>query len=82
MTVSELKYKVEESGHLPYFFSRETMKFFGDTMHNYGVYSTTIKNSDNENIECWALHRKKPVKHRIQTTAYFNKKTFNTEFPQ
>lgn len=35
MTPSELKANVEIRGS--YFFTRKSMKFFGDTMKNYGV---------------------------------------------
>lgn len=37
MTPSELKYQVEQTGSN--FFDRKTMKFFGDTMKNYGDIS-------------------------------------------
>ena len=42
MTPSQLKYEVEVAGHERHFFDRKTMKFFGDTMSNYGVRSTVI----------------------------------------
>jgi len=67
MTPSELKYQVEQSGTNPYYFTRKTMKFFGDTMRNYGVRSS----GDN-----WELYRKRPVKHGLKTSAYFDKETF------
>jgi hypothetical protein len=51
----------------PYYFSRNSMKFFGDTMSNY-----KIKLADNF-IE---LHRKKPVKHGLNNIAYFNYNDF------
>ena len=38
MTPSELKYNVEETGS--HYFERSSMKFFGDTMRNYGVCET------------------------------------------
>ena len=67
MTPSELKYQVELSGHEPYFFTRKTMKFFGDTMANYGVRDAG---------DAWELHRKRPVKHGLKTSHYFDKVTF------
>ena len=42
MTASELKYQVEVSGNEPHYFTRSTMKFFGDTMRNYGVRSGEV----------------------------------------
>lgn len=93
MTPSELKYQVEQHGHGPYFFTRKTMQFFGDTMRNYGVrdggkipyhwddsgnnYSETPRF-----IEVWELYRKHPVKHGLQSSAYFDKKTFRRVHPQ
>lgn len=67
MTPSELKYNVEQAGYSPYFFTRKTMKFFGDTMRNYGVRDLGDR---------WELYRKKPVKHGLRGSAYFSKDTF------
>jgi len=78
MTVSELKEEVTKN--YPYFFTRDTMKFFGDTMKNYGVCSTTIINTQGENVEVWKLYRKKPVKHGLQKPAYFRKDNFKEEY--
>jgi len=58
---------------IPYYFSKETMRFFGDTMKNYKI----IK-SDN----CIELHRKKPVKHNLNTIAYFSYDDFQLVLPQ
>jgi len=90
MTPSELKYQVEQAGHESYFFERKTMKFFGDTMKNYGVRDGGfIKTSYDENgnycpdgctIECWELYRKRPVKHGLQESAFFSKQTFKKVF--
>jgi hypothetical protein len=71
MTASELKYRVEQSGNEPYFFTRKTMKFFGDTMRNYGVRDAG---------DCWELYRKMPVKHGLFSSAYFDKATFRQIF--
>ena len=66
MTPSELKQNVEAAGHEPYFFVYKTMKFFGDSMKNYGVRSAR---------DCWELWRKRPV-HGLTSSAYFDKQTF------
>ena len=66
MTSSELKYNVEKTDS--YFFTRKTMKFFGDTMRNYGVRSY--------DANTWELYRKRPVKHGLCSSAYFDKQTF------
>jgi hypothetical protein len=69
MTKSELKYQVELTGS--FFFTRDSMKFFGDTMANYGVRS----NGNN-----WELWRKKPVKYGLTESAYFDKLTYKRVF--
>jgi hypothetical protein len=47
------------------------MKFFGDTMKNYGVRSTII-----DNVPYWELYRKRPVKYGLQKSHYFRKDNF------
>jgi hypothetical protein len=61
-TPSDLKYWQAKLGVETYFFTRDTMRFFGDTMRNYG-----IKNHGKV-IE---LLRKRPVKHGMIASAYF-----------
>jgi hypothetical protein len=76
MTPSELKYNVDATGSK--FFSRENMKFAGDTMKNYGVRSKPqlIDVGNDQQVLCWVLYRRKPVKHGMQKDAYFNNRTF------
>lgn len=54
-----------------YYFSPDTMKFFGDTMANYKVTEETIDGTD-----YYVLHRKRPIKKSFQPAgpcAYFRK---------
>ena len=74
MTPSELKEKTAETS--PEYFTRQTMKFFGDTMKNYGVCSAVVDTYTQEKVDCWELYRKRPVKHGLQSSAYFDKITF------
>lgn len=67
MTPAELKYNVEQTDS--YFFTRKTMQFFGDTMKNYGVRAKTVIING---IECYELYRRKPVKHGLSKSAYFD----------
>ena len=85
MTPSQLKYEVEVAGHGRHFFDRKTMKFFGDTMSNYGVRSTVVTVDYNEHnqyvetgvqVEVWELYRKRAVKHGLKQSAYFGKASF------
>jgi hypothetical protein len=90
MTPSELKYNVEQ-GPDSFFFTRETMRFFGDTMQNYGVRSTIIPYQWDETgniyqetpreLEVWELFRRHPVKYGLKDSAYFDKKTYRRVFP-
>jgi hypothetical protein len=86
MTPSELKYQVEQAGHDSHFFTRDSMKFAGDTMRNYGVCAATITANYNAageyvpegvSVEVWELYRKRPVKHGLRDSAYFDKQTFS-----
>lgn len=91
MNPAELKYNVEQTGS--HFFERSSMKFFGDTMRNYGVRSkpVTIRTCYDESgnftchegvdIECWELYRKNPVKHGLKDSAFFSVKTFERVYP-
>lgn len=92
MTPAELKYHVEQ-GQDRFFFTREAMRFFGDTMRNYGVrdggkipyhWDDEGNNYTEEprTIEVWELYRKHPVKHGLRDSAYFNKKTYERIFPE
>ena len=67
MNSSELKYQYELNNPNGYFFTRSTMRFFGDTMRNYGVIS---------HINMWELHRKKSVNGGLTNSAFFSKKSF------
>ena len=71
MTPAELKYNVEQTDS--YFFTRKTMQFFGDTMKNYGVRAKTVIING---IECYELYRRKPVKHGLSKSAYFDRITY------
>jgi hypothetical protein len=71
MTPSQLKANVAATGS--YFFTRDSMKFFGDRMSNYGV--RTASTVDGTSV--WELYRKRPVKHNLQGSAYFDKGTFS-----
>ncbi len=75
MTPSELKFYTRETES--YYFTNKTMKFFGDTMKNYGVRSAVIDTYKEKNVEVWELYRKCPIKYGFQSRADFNKKTFN-----
>lgn len=72
MTPSDLKYNVETKTD-SCFFDRSSMKFFGDTMSNYGCRKITLFKT---NQEVWELWRKRPVKHGLNNSAYFHIVTF------
>ena len=71
MTPSELKRNYEEKVR-GYFFTKETMRFFGDTMSNFGVRSVYFNGKD-----YWELYRKEPVgKFKLNSTYWFDKESF------
>lgn len=66
MTPQELKALFEERNIHTFFFTRDAMRFFGDTMKNFGVCSVG---------NYWQLFRKKPVAHGRTDSFYFHKET-------
>ena len=70
-TASDLKFAIEQAGTSPHFFTRSTMRFFGDTMRNYGVRKTTINTYTEGNVPVFELYRRHPVKHNNQDSAFF-----------
>ena len=81
MTPADLKYNVEQTGSN--FFERSSMRFFGDTMSNYGVRSKPVTvETWGEPVLCWVLYRKKPVKHGLNTSAYFSVVDYSRVLPK
>lgn len=74
MTPSELKFNHKRAVPSSHFFDTDTMRYYGDTMVNYGVRSHDEKT--------WELYRKKPVKDGRQASAFFDKQTFKQLFPK
>lgn len=66
MKPSDLKFNYETKNPEGYFFSRKTMRFFGDTMANFGV---------RDGGHFWILYTKKPTKAGLREY-YFDKNTF------
>jgi hypothetical protein len=90
VTPSELKYAVEQAGHDSHFFDRDTLKFFGDTMKNYGVRAATVRSDYNPQGEyvkggaefkAWELYRKRATSKGCTESAYFAADTFRRVFP-
>lgn len=86
MTASKLKAAHEAAFPSSRFFSRNNMKFAGDTMANFGVkavkVTTTYDADDNYvesgiAVEAWELYRRKSVnKGAAGKVAYFAKEDF------
>lgn len=70
-TASHLKAFVENAGTSPHYFTRDTMRFFGDTMRNYGVRQCRV-----DGVLAFELYRRRPVKNGMSASAYFDAKTF------
>ena len=67
MTPSEIKYQYEQKHPQGRFFSRENMRFSGDTMRNFGVSDAG---------DYWELYRKHRTKHGFISSFFFHKETF------
>jgi hypothetical protein len=80
MTKYELKEKVQATGI--YFFERDSLRFFGDTMKNYGVRSAVVDTYTQVKIDCWELYRIHPVKNWNQKSTYFRKSDFERVYPK
>lgn len=85
MTPSELKLEYQAANPTGHFFDRKTLKFFGDSMRNYGVRSVTVLaqfDEDGNYVEAgiptdvWELYRRRPSKHGLASSAYFRKSNF------
>lgn len=76
-TASDLKWHVEQAGHSPHFFTRDTMRFFGDTMANYGVRQPVeVETLTGERVLAYELFRRRPVKHGVRASSWFHAETF------
>jgi len=86
MNAAELKYQVLQACPGTHFFDAKTMRFFGDTMRNFGVRSARVRTNYDDNgnyttaagvvVECWELYRRHAVKHGLKSSHFFNKATF------
>ena len=81
-TASDLKAAVESAGHESHFFTRSTMKFFGDTMKNYGVRQPrTVATNAGDDVPAYELTRRRAVRHGMKDSAFFHADTFRRVFP-
>ena len=75
MTPSELEANILKHKPDSHFFDQKTMKFFGDTMSNYGVRKAEING-----LAVWELYRKRPVNHGVKSSAFFRTTDFQQVF--
>ena len=72
MTPSELKARYQKANPDGHFFDRETMRYWRDTMKNYGVCRAVITiTPEGHRQEVWELYRKKATKDGSKGSAYF-----------
>lgn len=74
-TAYDLRAWHEELQPASLFFSRNNMKFAGDTMANFAVCNASGVH-DGQRVELWCLLRRKPVKFGLTGEFYFNKDDF------
>lgn len=65
MTLSQLKAKYFENNPQGFYFTYKNMKFYGDTMANYGVI-------EHKKALCFELYRKNPVNGGLQESKFFS----------
>ena len=65
MTISEIKRRTQETS--PYFFSEDTMRFFGQTMHSFSV-----RKQDDGRYKISAPMRNGSGETMGETVRYFN----------
>lgn len=77
-TASDLRSFVEQAGTAPHFFDRKTMRFFGDTMANFGVRRVVVYTGERGEIprRAFMLYRRRPVKNGLQSWHFFDAETF------
>lgn len=78
MTPSELAAAYEAANPGGHFFSRNNMKFGGDTFTNYRVAKepVTFRTWSGDVVTCWELQRKRPTRTGLSSSAYFCVETF------
>ena len=79
-TAAELKARVLAANPESLFFSRNNMKYSGDTMGNYGVTGPVEIETWSGPATVYELFRRRPVKHGLQKSAYFEVGTFEQRF--
>jgi hypothetical protein len=76
-TASDLKYAHENAHPSSLYFNRRSMKFFGDTMANYGIRQpVTVVTSDGQLKQAYELYRKRAVKCGLRSSVWFDSTTF------
>lgn len=76
MNASELKRKVEANNPNSKYFTRNNMRFAGDTMRNYGVCSSKVMLHSGETVEVWQLYRRKATSKGLTSSVFWYKDTF------
>ncbi len=75
LTASDLKRMYLAHNPDGHFFDTQSMRFFGDTMGNFGVRIVRIGDKD-----LYELYRKRPVKHDLARSYFFEPDKFKVVF--
>lgn len=78
MTPAELKRKVIAADPETFFFTRNNMKFAGDTMKNFGVRAAVVDLNDGvtKDVKVWELYRKQTTPKGMSGSFFFDAVTF------
>ena len=82
LTVAGLRQRITDANTETHYFSRENMRFAGDTMSNYAVSKPQVIATYHGEAAVYELRRKHPVKHGLQSSAYFDAETFTQRWPK
>lgn len=81
-TPSDLKFWHEHKNPDSHFFTRKTMKSFGDTMRNYGVRQPRpVKMACGNEVMCYELFRRRPTFRGCGKSAWFDAETLARRYP-
>lgn len=81
-TASDLKFWHQRKNPDSYFFTRETMRCFGDTMRNYSVRQPReITTPSGDKVLAYELARRSPVKHGLSSSVWFDAVTLQRRYP-
>jgi hypothetical protein len=79
-TASDLRAHIEGANPDTHYFDRKTMRFFGDSMRNFGARRCRVRTYSGDTVDAWELFRCRPVKHGLKSSSYWDAETYRQVF--